>query len=73
MTEVRDLCGAMGVLRDAEGGCGVESCHIWVRLRRAVRARRGTIWIMLIGHVSRAREIVRPAVELVQLTVKPAK
>ena len=60
---LRDLCGAMGVLEDAEGGYGVESCHTRVELgsRRAARARRGTTWIMLIGHVGYA-----PGVRLVK-------
>ncbi|ESU37795.1 Variant-specific surface protein [Giardia duodenalis] len=32
VTEVRGLCGAMGVLKDAEGGLWVESCHVRVGL-----------------------------------------
>ncbi|ESU40743.1 Variant-specific surface protein, partial [Giardia duodenalis] len=40
---LRDLCGAMGVLEDAEGGWGGELPHTGgVGLQRAVRARRGT-------------------------------
>ena len=44
VTEVRVCVVLVGVLKDAEGGLWVESCHtrVGLGLRSAVRARRGT-------------------------------
>ena len=74
MTEVRGLCGAMGVLKDAEGGTGGgELPHTGeVGSWGAVCARRGTTRIIRV-HVRNVILVVRPAVELVQLAVKRAK